>query len=251
MATVVVADIDCAVFLAQRGLVWVPAEGESSDDYAVQVMIASGAETGLWSDSAAVHPAVWRKEHRGVVASSPGKRSRENSLSDVAARIDIADDVVIEKVGPGGAAGSSAGGVVIPVKVPDSAYGRCIDTHLRGVQRQVNLVREELADNLLPEDPDELGKLTATCKRIENHSNAIRSCGDAALREVGHYFLKADWAAEAAAHAYYFACGYALDHRNVASALGSIAKGDSKLREAAERFADGLKRQTAAPEVFR
>jgi len=87
-ASVQVEGADLSEALVRSGLAWLPDDGGSSEAIAIALFTARSDGTGLWSDSNAEHPLLWRQSHRPP----PPSPTPEQRLSDIAAQIDLAGE---------------------------------------------------------------------------------------------------------------------------------------------------------------
>jgi len=84
-ASVQVEGTDLSEALVRSGLAWLPEDGNSSEAIAIALFTARSESIGLWSDSNAEHPLLWRQSHRPP----PPSPTPEQRLSDIAASIDL------------------------------------------------------------------------------------------------------------------------------------------------------------------
>jgi endonuclease YncB( thermonuclease family) len=87
-ASVQVEGTDLSQALVSSGLAWLPEDGGSSEAIAIALFTARSEGTGLWGDSNAEHPLLWRQRHRPP----PPSPTPEQRLSDIAAQIDLAGE---------------------------------------------------------------------------------------------------------------------------------------------------------------
>jgi len=84
-AAVQVEGADLSEALVRSGLAWLPEDGSSSEAIAIALFTARSGSIGLWSDSDAEHPSLWRQRHRPP----PPSPTPEQRLADIAASIDL------------------------------------------------------------------------------------------------------------------------------------------------------------------
>ena len=87
-ASVQVEGTDLSEALVRSGLAWLPDDGSSSEAIAIALFTARAEGTGLWVDSNAEHPLLWRQSHRPP----PPSPTPEQRLSDIAGQIDLAGE---------------------------------------------------------------------------------------------------------------------------------------------------------------
>ena len=87
-ASVSVDGVDLSEALVRSGFAWLPADGASSDVIAIALFGARSEGAGLWSDSKAEHPSLWRESHRPAQP-TPAPPQR---LADIAATIKLAGE---------------------------------------------------------------------------------------------------------------------------------------------------------------
>ena len=235
-ARVFVAGQDAAAVLVDQGLAWLPDDGNTSDDYARLTIIARGSKRGIWADAERLHPARWREQNRARQQATPTPTPRPVSLSD------IADD--IEIAGGQGTAGEKqpvaiSNQTVQPKRIilPDTEYGRCINTVVRLLVPTAETVRTGIAGMKIPENPKRRDALRTACSQIKSLADDLRHCPD---EEAGWHLNSGEYALDSAARKYKSACDQIFRENDPGAAWKSLTKGDTYVEEARIKFEEGL-----------
>lgn len=221
IARVAADGADVGARVVERGLAWLPEDGDTSEEYAVLALTARISARGIWSDPDRLHPARWRSQQAAKMTAPPTPTPIPRTLSEIANEIDIA----------GAGSGATISNESFRGKriiLPDTEYGRCANQLIRQLVSDVAVVRSSISDLTMPTRPEHSEALTSACKRIQKTYSDFRSCPD-----EGRYELwRGDQELGQAMSLFSSSCNFIENHVDPATGWKELVKGEAKLDEA-------------------